>query len=118
MPTPVSPTLHLAAVFWSAQGNTAPVGPRAAFSHCSAVCSVLPTLWANGDWVFTSKTGKPLNPNSDYHAWKALVRRAGVRDACLHDARHTAATVLLVLGLPERTVMQVMGWSTTATAAR
>jgi integrase len=43
---------------------------------------------------------------------------AGVRDARLHDARHTAATVLLVLGVPERSVMQTMGWSTTAMAAR
>ena len=36
----------------------------------------------------------------------------------LHDARHTAATVLLVLGVPERTVMGIMGWSSTAMAAR
>ena len=39
-------------------------------------------------------------------------------DGRLHDARHTAATVLLVLGVPERTVMSVMGWSSTAMAAR
>lgn len=43
---------------------------------------------------------------------------AGVRDGRLHDARHTAATVLLVLGVPERTVMSIMGWSSTAMAAR
>ena len=36
----------------------------------------------------------------------------------MHDARHTAATVLLVLGVPERTLMSVMGWSSTAMAAR
>ena len=36
----------------------------------------------------------------------------------MHDARRTAATVLLVLGVPERTVMSVMGWSSTAMAAR
>jgi integrase len=75
-------------------------------------------LWVDGDFVFTSKVGEPLNPNTDYHAWKALTKRAGVRDARLHDARHTAATVLLVLGVPERTVMEVMGWSTTSMAAR
>jgi integrase len=75
-------------------------------------------LWKEGDWVFASPTGRPLNPNSDYHAWKALLRRAGVRDGRLHDARHTAATVLLVLGVPERAVMGIIGWSTTATAAR
>jgi hypothetical protein len=43
---------------------------------------------------------------------------AGVREGRLHDARHTAATVLLVLGVPQRTVMDVMGWSSTAMAAR
>lgn len=36
----------------------------------------------------------------------------------LHDTRHTAATVLLLLGVAERTVMGVMGWSNTAMAAR
>jgi integrase len=40
-----------------------------------------------------------------------------VPDGRLHDARHTAATVLLVLGVPERMV-SVMGWSSTAMAAR
>lgn len=38
-------------------------------------------------------------------------------DGRLHDARHTATTVLL-LGVPERTVMGIMGWSNTAMAAR
>jgi integrase len=75
-------------------------------------------LWREGDWVFASPTGQALNPNSDYHRWKALLRAAGVRDGRLHDARHTAATVLLILGVPERTVMGVMGWSNTSMAAR
>ncbi|GHI89422.1 hypothetical protein Sxan_67860 [Streptomyces xanthophaeus] len=43
---------------------------------------------------------------------------AKVRDGRLHDARHTAATVLLILGVPERAVMGLIGWSTTAMAAR
>jgi integrase len=68
--------------------------------------------------VFASALGKPLNLNSDYREWKALLQPAGVPDGRLHDARHTAATVLLVLGVPERTVMSVMGWSSTTMAAR
>ena len=66
----------------------------------------------------TNELGENIKPNSDYHAWKALLERAGVRDARLHDARHTAATVPLVLGVPERTVMGIMGWSSTNMAAR
>ena len=75
-------------------------------------------LWQDGGWVFATEVGRPINPNTDYHAWKRLLKAAGVREGRLHDARHTAATVLLVLGVPERTVMDVMGWSSTAMAAR
>ncbi len=75
-------------------------------------------LWEEGGWVFTTPTGRPLNPNTDYHDWKQLLRDAGVRDGRLHDARHTAATVLLILGVQERAVMEVMGWATTGMAAR
>jgi integrase len=35
-----------------------------------------------------------------------------------HDARHTASTVLLLLGVPERIVMAIMGWSSTSMAQR
>ncbi|MEU4288814.1 site-specific integrase [Kribbella sp. NPDC026596] len=75
-------------------------------------------LWTEGDWVFAGTTGEPLNPNTDHHEWKALLRRAGVRESRLHDARHTAATMLLALAVPERAAMGVMGWSSTAMAAR
>ncbi len=75
-------------------------------------------LWVEGGWVFADPLGRPVNPNTDYHAWKALLKRASVREARLHDARHTAATVLLVLGVPQRTVMEIMGWSTTSMTAR
>jgi integrase len=47
-----------------------------------------------------------------------LLADAGLRDGRLHDARHTAATVLLILGVPERAVMGLMGWSSSAMAAR
>jgi integrase len=44
--------------------------------------------------------------------------QAGVRDARLHDARHTAATMLLLLGVPSRAVMDVMGWSQASMTTR
>jgi integrase len=43
---------------------------------------------------------------------------AGLRDGRLHDGRHTAATILLVLGVSERAAMGVMGWASTSMAAR
>ncbi|WP_339130318.1 site-specific integrase [Streptomyces sp. f51] len=74
--------------------------------------------WQDTGFVFTSPVGAPLVPSTDYDAWKQLLADAKVRDGRLHDARHTAATVLLILGVPERVVMQIMGWSSTAMAAR
>lgn len=41
-----------------------------------------------------------------------------MRDARLHDARHTAATVLLLLGVPLPAVMTIMGWSNAKVAKR
>jgi integrase len=74
--------------------------------------------WREQDFVFASPVGDPLVPSTDYDAWKRLLTTASVRDGRLHDARHTAATVLLIIGVPERVVMQIMGWSSTAMAAR
>ena len=75
-------------------------------------------LWQDGGWLFADPTGGILNPRTDTKHWKELLAAAGVRDARLHDARHTAATVLLLLGVPERAVMEIMGWSHSAMAAR
>ncbi len=75
-------------------------------------------LWVEGDWVFASENGEPLNPNTDYHEWKALLTRAGVREARLHDARHTAATMLLALGVNDRAAADIMGWSSTTMSGR
>lgn len=75
-------------------------------------------MWEESDYVFTKPKGGPLHPRTDYAHWLRLLERAGVSERRLHDARHTAATVLLLLGVPERTVMGVMGWSNTAMAAR
>jgi integrase len=47
-----------------------------------------------------------------------LLREAGIRDGRLHDARHTAATVLLMLGVSQPTMMSIMGWSNPAMAQR
>jgi integrase len=75
-------------------------------------------LWEEGGWVFTKPTGQPLNPNTDYHDWKQILRDAGLRDGRLHDARHTAATVLLILKVHERAAMGVMGWASSSMATR
>lgn len=67
-------------------------------------------LWTEKGYVFTSPAGEPLNPNTDHHEWKDLLKAAGLRAGRLHDARHTAATVLLILGVPDTVVDALKGW--------
>lgn len=74
-------------------------------------------MWSDEGWVFTDPVGAPLNMNTDHHMWKALLSQAGLRNSRLHDARHTAATALLLLGVPDRAVMGIMGWSDSGMAA-
>jgi integrase len=75
-------------------------------------------LWQDGGWLFATEAGRSINPRTDWDEWKRLLRRAGLRDGRLHDARHTAATVLLLLGVNERSIMAVMGWSDTTMTRR
>ncbi|MEV5797316.1 tyrosine-type recombinase/integrase [Streptomyces collinus] len=74
--------------------------------------------WEDNGLVFPDEHGRSPSHRRDWAEWKGLLVEAKVRDGRLHDARHTAATVLLILGVPERAVMGLMGWSTTAMAAR
>jgi hypothetical protein len=68
--------------------------------------------------MFAQPNGKPIDPRADYAEWRDLLKEAKVRPARLHDARHTAATMLLVLKVLTRAVMNVMGWSQASMAGR
>jgi integrase len=54
---------------------------------------------------------RPIGAHADWDGWKALLKAAKVRDARLHDARHTAATLLLAQGVDQRVVMEILGHS-------
>lgn len=73
---------------------------------------------ATHELVFPAAGGGLIDPARDHTEWKSLLKRAGLRDVRLHDARHTAATLLLVQGVDIRTVMSIMGWTEMATAQR
>jgi integrase len=67
--------------------------------------------WRDRDLVFCQPNGLPIDPRVDHRAWHALLIKAGVRQARLHDARHTAASLLLQQGVPARVVMEILGHS-------
>ena len=67
--------------------------------------------WHDGDFVWCQANGRPIGAHADWDDWKALLKTARVRDARLHDARHTAATLLLAQGVDQRVVMEILGHS-------
>jgi integrase len=61
--------------------------------------------------VFTTATGRHVEPRNLNTAFGRLVARAGVRPIRFHDLRHTCATRLLSRGVSPRTVMDILGHS-------
>jgi hypothetical protein len=50
--------------------------------------------------------------------WKAILKQAQVRDVRVHDARHTAATLLIEQGVHIRVVQEVLGHTRVTTTER
>lgn len=53
------------------------------------------------DLVWRQLDGSPIDAGTERREWKAILKLAGVRDARIHDGRHTAATMLLLHGVDE-----------------
>jgi integrase len=66
-------------------------------------------------YVFTNTVGKPMEARRVVTEFKAILRRAGLRDVRFHDLRHSAATLLLVQGVSPRVVMEILGHSQMST---
>jgi integrase len=69
------------------------------------------TNWEDHGLVFAQVNGRPIDRKADWRAWRAVLKAAGVRTVRVHDARHTAATLLLSSGVHPRVVMELLGHS-------
>lgn len=76
------------------------------------------SVWHDRDFVWCQVNGRPIGAHADWDEWKALLKDAGVRDARVHDARHTAATLLLAQGVDQRVVMEILGHSQMSMTSR
>ena len=63
------------------------------------------------DLVFTDRRGRLVRPNDDWRAWRAFTAKHGLEGMRVHDARHTAATLLLAMGVAPQVTMDMLGWS-------
>ena len=65
--------------------------------------------WPESGFVFTTPIGTPIDPDNCGKVVRAAMKSAGVRVVRLHDLRHGCVSVLLGLGVPPRTVMEIAG---------
>ena len=64
------------------------------------------------DWVFRGvKLGRMVEQKQDWQDWRRLLDDLGLPHYRVHDLRHGYATMLLEQGVPERVVMELLGWS-------
>jgi integrase len=75
-------------------------------------------MWSDHGLMFTRDDGSPIRKETDSAEWHRILALAGVRPARLHDARHTAATLLLVQGVPAGVAMRLLGHSDTRVTSR
>jgi integrase len=62
-------------------------------------------------WVFTTRTGRPVEPRNINRSFFRIAASAGLRRIRLHDARHGCATLLAAAGVAPRVVMEILGHS-------
>jgi integrase len=67
--------------------------------------------WAGLDLVFCNKVGSYWYPNVLLDAFHQLTEQAGLGHLRFHDLRHSAATILLTMGVPVKVVQEILGHS-------
>ena len=74
--------------------------------------------WQDHGFVFVDELGRPWHPEAVTKAWRRAVAAASVPPIRLHDARHTAATLLLRAAVPVKVVSQRLGHADVAITMR
>lgn len=68
--------------------------------------------WKEHDYIFCTSVGTHVNPTRDIlDQLKALLKDADLPDIRFHDLRHSAATLLLSVGVHPKVVQELLGHS-------
>ena len=74
--------------------------------------------WEEWDLVWCQPNGHPIDTHDDWDEWKALLAEARIKDVRLHDARHTAGTLLGELHVDMHVIQQILGHAQITTTRR
>jgi len=72
----------------------------------------------NNGLVFSAENGVALSPHTDYNNWQRALKLCGIEPKRLHDARHTAATLMYSQGVGIETISRALGHSNSAITSR
>ncbi len=70
--------------------------------------------WQEQDLVFTNRSGGFFDPETLVKHFHLLLDKAGLPHIRFHDLRHSAATILLTMGVHPKVVQEILGHSTIA----
>jgi integrase len=73
--------------------------------------------WTDSGLIFTTGLGTPVEPSSFSYAFAAMADRAGLGRWHVHEARHTAASLMLAMGTKLEIVSRVLGHSSVTVTA-
>ena len=74
--------------------------------------------WKDLDLVFPKVDGSPRSSKTDYAHWQNALNLCGIAPRRLHDARHTAATLMYSQNIGIETISRALGHSSSAITSR
>lgn len=69
------------------------------------------SAWKDLDLVFPSRTGNYFCKNTLYRNFAKTLNKAGLPPMRVHDLRHSAATILLAMGVNIKVIQEILGHS-------
>ncbi len=74
--------------------------------------------WKENNLVFPAADGSPKQATIDFNEWKRALRLCGIKPRRLHDARHTAATLMYGQGIGIEVISRALGHSSSAITSK
>jgi len=74
--------------------------------------------WTDKDLVFPNREGSFQQPKLDYQRWQEALDTCGIQRRSLHNARHTAGTLLYANDVGIETIRRVLGHSSVGLTSR